>query len=191
VKPILADLGLVTVGDETRWAVTSPDDRYRYVLGRTWDDFFGAGSHRPLWTFVMLNPSTARTEDDPTVRKCIGFAKRGGAGGLMIVNLFAYSTPYPKELVRAHFGDADDIIGPQNDPVLRWALGRPALLGRNIAAWGRIPPKLRKLAIRPRVPGVECFGLNGDGTPKHPLMLGYETPLVRWDAAWVAAKETA
>src|SRR5271170_2636809 len=43
VRPILANLGLVTKGDERAWAVTSPDDRYRYLLGRTWGPDRDAG----------------------------------------------------------------------------------------------------------------------------------------------------
>ena len=54
------------------------------VLGRRWCE----GS---LVAFVLLNPSTADEEgDDPTIRRCIGFAQRHGFGGLEAVNLYAY-----------------------------------------------------------------------------------------------------
>jgi hypothetical protein len=178
VKPVLADLGLVTKGDERSWAVTSPDDRYRYVLARMWE----RGSHRALWVYGMLNPSDARhDQEDPTVRKCVGFAKRGGAGGLLVVNMLAFSTPYPKELVAAARAGVD-VRGEHNAAVLNWALGHPALLGVNIAAWGRIPPKLRSLTqpgrTQFRCARPHCFGLTADGEPRHPLMLAYSTPLV-------------
>jgi hypothetical protein len=180
VKPILSDLGLVTKGDESAWAVTSPDDRYRYVLARTWDAYFDReASARPLWVFGMLNPSTARHDvEDPTVRKCIGFARRGGAGGFLIVNLAAYSTPEPRELVRAHLAGVN-VVGEHNAAAVHWALSRPALLGLNIAAWGRVPPKLRSVtqATRVQFMGAQCFGLTADGSPRHPLMLAYATPL--------------
>lgn len=196
MKPILSSLGLVTVGDESAWAVTSPDDRYRYILGRTWDPYFQeqrgllAEPTRPLWVFGMINPSDARVEDDPTIRKCTGFAKRGGAGGYLVVNMLAYSHKNPAEIVRLH-KQGVDVRGEHNAEAMQWALSRPALLGRHIAAWGRVPPKLRELAK----PGImqflcsnpDCFGLNEDGSPKHPLMLSYRTPIVSLRDARAAA----
>ncbi len=186
MKPILGDLGLVTKGDECAFAVTSPCDRYRYVLGRCWDNYFDReASVRPLWVFGMLNPSLARHDvADATVRKCTGFARRGGAGGFLVVNLAAYSTPYPDELVRAHRSGID-VVGPQNEAAIRWALSRPALLGLNIAAWGRIPPKLRSVTQVSRVSfaGAQCLGRNQDGSPRHPLMLPYTTQLEPWAVA--------
>jgi hypothetical protein len=190
VKPILADLGLVTQGDEHSWAVTSPDNQYRYVLGRMWDSYFDDGRDwwdrdpiRALWVFGMLNPSKARHDlDDPTVRKCIGFAKRGGAGGFLVVNLFAFSATDPRDLVTAAKAGTD-ICGEHNETALAWAVSRPALLGLNIAAWGRVPARLRVLAQRPRGQftsrGCHCLGVNSDGSPRHPLMLAYSTQMER------------
>lgn len=192
MKPILAHLGLVTVGTESAWAVTSPDNVYRYVLGRMWDSFCDHGEEcwerepvRPLWVYGMLNPSDARVDDDPTVRKCIGFAKRGGAGGLLVVNMSAYSTPYPRRLV-AVARQGVDVCGPHNDAAVRWATSRRAR-GRNIAAWGKIPPTLRSLARRGigefLIHRAYCFGFNGDGTPRHPLRLAYETLMIPYAKA--------
>lgn len=189
MKQLFAKYGLVTNGDERAWAVTSADDRYRYILGRTWDDYFEderpwweRGTSRALWVFGMLNPSKARHDvDDPTIRKCTGFAKRGGAGGFMVVNLFAYSTPHPSELVRA-WREGVDIHGEHNAAILDWALGRPALIGLNIAAWGGIPPRLRSAAQGAAVQFMcsrpHCYGVTSGGDPRHPLMLAYDTPLV-------------
>ena len=85
-------LGLVSQGDWNSWAVTSPDDVYRYCLGRMWDDY-APPDERPWWerdaarfliAYCMLNPSKARHDvDDPTIRKCVGFARRLGAGGFL------------------------------------------------------------------------------------------------------------
>jgi hypothetical protein len=183
VNPILPELGLVTVGTEAAWAVVSPDDRYRYLLGRCWDSVLGAPSTRPVWLFGMVNPSDAREEDDPTVRKCIGFAKRGGAGGLLVVNLLGVSSPYPKDVVEA-VKRGEDVVGKHNEAAIAWALAQ-ASVGRRVAAWGRILPKLvphaqagiRAFLAEHRHP-AECFGLNDDRTPHHPLMLGYDTPIV-------------
>jgi hypothetical protein len=188
VPPILGDLGLITQGDGSAWAVTDPTNEYRYVLGRMWDDYFfdteewwNHDSPRPLWVFGMLNPSKARHDvDDPSMRKCVGFAKRGGASGMLIVNMMAYSETHPKLLVEA-WRAGKNVVGPHNFAVLQWALSRPSLIGLNIAAWGIIPPKLRNLTQTSvnqfKCSRPKCLGRNADGSPRHPLMLSYETPL--------------
>lgn len=57
-----------------RHAKISDCGKYRYSLSRRWGEI-RAG--RPPIVFVMLNPSTAdHTVDDPTIRRCIAFAKR-------------------------------------------------------------------------------------------------------------------
>jgi hypothetical protein len=54
--------------------------------------------------FVLLNPSTAdETREDPTVRRCIGFARSLGYGALEVVNLYAYVATDPAELRRAGY----------------------------------------------------------------------------------------
>lgn len=74
-------------------AVISSDGKYRYQLLRKWDD------RLPLILFIMLNPSTADADiDDPTIRRCIEFAKSWGFGGLMVGNLYAYRATDPKQL---------------------------------------------------------------------------------------------
>lgn len=76
--------------DDRRGAVFSDDRVYRYQLRRCWD------VTEPIVAFVMLNPSTADAiEDDPTVRRCIGFAKNWGYGALLVGNLFAARTTRP------------------------------------------------------------------------------------------------
>jgi hypothetical protein len=67
-----------------RYAVFSPCRRYRYELGQIW-----AGEEN-VAVFVGLNPSTANEHvDDPTIRRCIRFARDWGYGGLVMLNLFA------------------------------------------------------------------------------------------------------
>lgn len=86
-----------------RAAVISACGAYRYSLTRKWSD-------APLLSFVMLNPSTADAkEDDPTIRRCIGFARREGAGGLIVANLYALRSPSPEALWSAR-----NPIGPEN-----------------------------------------------------------------------------
>jgi hypothetical protein len=133
----------------------------------------------------MLNPSTARVDDDATIRKCIGFARRGGAGGLIVVNTMAYSATDPDELVRAYRSGVD-VCGEHNITALTLALEpgmRDVLEHRYIAAWGKISPAVKEVAqvgvtyfLRS---APDCFGINLDGSPRHPLMLAYATPIVR------------
>ena len=81
----------------------SPDGGYRYCLWREWrglesgkhwrwfDAVDGAGKRwgEPLsCVFVMLNPWTADGDkDDPTIRRCVQFAKRKGYDRIEVVNL--------------------------------------------------------------------------------------------------------
>lgn len=148
-------------------AVISPCGRFRYRLERTW----GAGL--PL-LFVMLNPSTADgMADDPTIRKCIGFARRAGRGGIIVENLFAFRATKPRDLARAGFP-----VGPENDS----HLVRSAVDGGLVAvvAWGvqrGIEARARLVADLLRGAGcaLKCYGLAAGGQPRHPLMLPYST----------------
>lgn len=100
-----------------RSAIISDNERYRYELTRDWsedENIFPGGNIN----FVMLNPSTADAMvDDPTIRKCIGFAKVNGYDSLKVVNLFAYRTSKPKILVN-QFNVGLDVIGSDNDKYL-------------------------------------------------------------------------
>jgi hypothetical protein len=181
------ELGLVTRGDARAWATFSPCEKYRYALWRAWEDYYETDPWRrsgaPLFIVAGLNPSTAdETANDPTVRKLIGFAKRHGCGALILVNVCALRSTDPKELARA-LKRGEDPVGPCNEEVIRRASGM-ALIGVRVAAWGRVPSKrLEHAAERTRWAlgyHPQCFGKNDDGSPKHPLYLPYETPLVPW-----------
>ncbi len=104
-------------------AVLSDDREYRYQLTRTWD------AKKPTLAFIMLNPSTAdETEDDPTIRRCLGYAKDWGYGSLVVGNLFAYRTSEPSEL-----HDHSNPVGPENDNHFREICENAEKV---IAAWG-------------------------------------------------------
>ncbi len=168
----LPDLALARpVSDPDRTALISADGVYRYRLGRAW----GNG---PLAAFVMLNPSTADGEvDDPTIRRCIGFAKSWGCGSLVVVNLYALRATDPRELLTR-----PDPIGPENlFHVGAVAQGADLL----VCAWGAsIPPadlthhKAISSALRRQ--GAYHLGLTKTGHPRHPLYLAASTPLTRW-----------
>ena len=69
---------------------------YRYALWRRW-------SEAPAVLFVMLNPSTAdESQDDATIRRCIAFAQQWGHGGIIVANLFALRSPYPRQPLSWH-----------------------------------------------------------------------------------------
>ena len=115
--------------------------------------------------FVGLNPSTAdETQDDPTIRRCIAFAKAWGYGGVCMTNLFAYRATLP-EVMKA----TSDPVGPDNDEYLR-ALAADA--GVVVAAWGANGThKGRDAEVRKLLPELHCLALTKDGHPGHPLYL--------------------
>jgi hypothetical protein len=77
----------------------------------------------------MLNPSTADgKEDDPTIRRCIGFAKAWEYGSLDVVNLFAFRATDPKELLYVK-----DPMGPDNN---LWLGLSAEAAARIVLAWG-------------------------------------------------------
>lgn len=152
-------------------AVISSCGLYRYRLERHWDGF-----KRGTVGFMMLNPSTADAEqDDPTIRKCIGFAQRWGFGGLIVVNQFAYRATDPKALKRVA-----DPVGPENETHIFLALEN---CDRMIVAWGAnatAQPYITNL-LRQTHRNVEAFQpLTKSGQPPHPLMLAYSTPTDSW-----------
>jgi hypothetical protein len=165
-------------------AKLSPDGKYRYRLWREW-----RGTHDPKnwhWVtkdgdgdpmgepksclFVMLNPSTADGDkDDPTIRRCVGFAKALKYERLEVVNLFAYRATRPTDLL--DLNHADDPVGPWNLEIVTAAAEKAGIV---ICAWGAHGGHLGQdetvlgwLDTR----AVHALGLTRDGHPRHPLYL--------------------
>lgn len=147
----------------------SPCRTYRYELRIIWDQ-----TKRPQM-FIGLNPSTADEEnDDPTVRRCIDFAQRWGAGGLVMVNACAYRATDPKAMLKFagdQVGSENTIeylerlaVGCQNKPIAAWGKHADEIVGR---AWRRGRGQCLKALMGP----LDCLRLNGDGSPAHPLYL--------------------
>lgn len=157
-----------------RGATLSTCGLFRYNLFRHW----GKPGNRLM--FVMLNPSTADADtDDPTIRKCIGFAQRGGFNGIDVVNLYAYRATKPAELRVAGYP-----VGPFNDShIISSAMANREFGGKVVCAWGAIGSKLeRPLAVVRSLrftAGVNPYALAicKDGNPAHPLMLPYLSQL--------------
>ena len=159
-------------------AILSDCGLYRYRLEREVDPLLGDKTV----AFVMVNPSTADAiEDDATIRKVIGFARRMAARRVIVGNLFAYRATDIRAL-----RTVADPIGPDGGDHLRQII-REA--DKVIVAWGpcaKLPRWLRsrwmEVAGIAEANGINlwCLGTANDGHPLHPLMLGYERRLSPW-----------
>jgi hypothetical protein len=157
-------------------AQLSPCRTWRYTLSREWADGQCVG-------FLMFNPSTADENlDDPTIRKCRGFALRWGYGRMVIVNLFAIRGSDPRIVRRV-----GDPVGPLNNYHIANATEDCREL---VCAWGcanhmhtdqlsfRPAAVMKLLENRRPIMPVTCLGYGKDGSPRHPLMLSYNTPRI-------------
>lgn len=151
-------------------AILSPCRTYRYALWRKWDE-----QTQPL-VFLMLNPSTAdETENDRTIKRCMHFAKREGAGGIIVGNVFALRSSKPASLYTA-----SDPVGPEND---QWVEAICLYSLKTVAAWGnesitkkRIPAILDLL--KSKNISLYCLKKNKNGSPRHPLYCHGESPFI-------------
>jgi hypothetical protein len=131
----------------------------------------------------MVNPSTAdATENDATIRKLIGFAQRHAWSEFTVVNKFAYRATDVNEL-----RNAVDPIGPDNNNHILTAMAGADII---VVAWGRLKKLPLPLWRRWRYvhetalllgKPLYCLGTCDDGHPRHPVMLGYDTPLEIWE----------
>jgi len=142
-------------------AVISPCGKYRYNLSRVWNPYL------PRVVFIMLNPSTAdATHDDATIRRCISYARGWGYGSLHVVNLFAYRSREPRDLLTT--------LRPIGRGNTQWILKCAQSASLVICAWGTrggdrgisVLRKLEQRGIKPM-----CLGKTKRGEPKHPLYL--------------------
>ena len=125
--------------------------------------------------FIMLNPSTADEHlNDPTVTRCIDFARQWGFRYLEVVNIFAVRGTDPHVL-----REVEDPVGPENN---RHILEAVEESDRVIFAWGahgvymdRGDDVLRLVtALKP----AQCLGFTQKGQPRHPLFLKKTIELV-------------
>jgi hypothetical protein len=186
------DLHVPTFGEMvgSSGAFLSDDRRYRYALWRVW----GEG---PPALFIGLNPSTADEHaNDPTIRRCIGFARLWGCGGLLMANLYAWRATKPRTLE-----DVDRVISEDQQlvPVSFDPAGLPAM--RNdlvtlalahaakitIACWGAWPGPCKNRpdnvrALLATAGDLHVLGRTADGAPRHPLYMRADTRPERWPA---------
>lgn len=145
-------------------AVFSPCGTFRYLLRRSWVE-----NPKRFCIFIMLNPSSAdENTDDPTVRRCIGFAKSWGYDGLYVGNVYAQRSTIPLRVWRhAH-------VGPENYMYLHDMIIRSDLV---IAAWGTKanPAQIDEMLLCIGWRKMHCLGATKRGHPKHPLYLRADT----------------
>jgi hypothetical protein len=179
--PVIAAVpcGPVVDTDAGRWGLAtasfSADRTYRFRLSRVWDP---AG---PRLHFCMLNPSTADAFVlDPTVRRCVGFARAWGYGALEVTNVFALRSTDPSVLYGHH-----DPVGHGNDDAIRAAAAAAAL---TVAAWGvhatladRNRAVLELLAATGAT--VVALRVTKDGHPGHPLYVPAAVTPLPWPPA--------
>jgi hypothetical protein len=143
--------------------------RYRYKLDIIWDPSI------PPQAFIGLNPSTADEEnDDPTVRRCINFAKKWGAGGLRMLNAYSYRSTDPKILKSMSSPYCPMFENYDLNALCDGTFKNP------IAAWGvhvddGLPDHQFNLLDKILHRRLDCLGKNKNGTPKHPLYLKSDT----------------
>ncbi len=160
----------------------SPCRTWRYSLTRDVGAGMldGAVSGEGTVTFIGLNPSTAdETTDDPTIRRCIRFARDWGYGRLKMVsihfggyavfNLYAYRATDPNDLFRA-MADGVDVVGPENDHALSLTFGGSDLI---VAAWGAggRDPRLAQFIETFKGWQFTALGMTTNGAPRHPLYM--------------------
>lgn len=139
-------------------AILSRDRNYRYVLWRQWD------ADKPTCVFIGLNPSTAdENDDDPTLRRCINFAKAWGFGKCIMLNLFAFRTTNPEDLKKQ-----DKPVGYKNNHHIKTQCAKAAL----VVAWGNRGTLLKRnkqvLKLLKGIP-LKCFRVSAEEQPVHPL----------------------
>lgn len=171
----MSTLTACSVGGEARSAVLSEDGVYRYRLTRRWG--FG-----PTALFIMLNPSTADAmQDDPTIRRCRGFARSWGMAALDVVNLYAWRATKPADLP-----SDSRAVGPENDFHIRTAMRDVWITnGVAVAAWGA-HGKADRVAEVVDLAHSGCMPLLALGTtkaghPRHPLYVKSDALLAPWE----------
>ena len=148
----------------------SRDRRHRYLLWRTLD-----AGHGTLLV-VGLNPSTAdENQNDPTITRCIGFARAWGYRKLLVANLFAFCATRPVDLKQAA-----DPVGAENN---KWLVDATNIAWDTLVAWGNTGNwQGRGQQVLPLLKRAACLGLTKQGAPRHPLYVRRDQVMVEFDS---------
>jgi len=170
--PLESWISTPLVREPSSYAVFSPCRTWRYLLVREFDTGEGTAN------FIMLNPSTAtETINDPTIIRCINYAKAWGFGRLVVTNIFAYRATAPRDMKAAA-----DPSGPQNDKhIIEQASGADLV----VCAWGVHGEFMDREAHVRRLlrycgRKVRHLGLTKGGHPKHPLYQRADAKPITW-----------
>lgn len=176
--PVVAasPVGSVIDTDLGKWGLATAtfdaSRTYRFRLSRVWNPSL------PRINFCMLNPSTADAfKLDPTVRRCVGFAKAWGGGALEVTNAFALRSTDP-----AGLRHTSDPVGFGNDDAILAAAVAAEVV---VLAWGVHATLLdreqhvRRLLAEAGV-SAQVLSLTKDGHPAHPLYLPASSQPFSW-----------
>jgi hypothetical protein len=183
---LIRDLPGTTAGSTFTGAFFNFGETHRYLLWRRW----GIDS-APWLGWIMLNPSTAdHCEDDPTIRRCIGWAKRWDPtemparwherpaafpvfGGIVVANAYSLRATDPAVMLRHPHR-----LGDVNDELVRRVIRRCAW---TVVAWGdRVEPDRRRALAEIVGSSALCLGRTAGGQPRHPLRVAYVQPVEAW-----------
>lgn len=158
-------------------AIFSPTREHRYLLWRQWTSDHIDKPTRGTVTFIGLNPSTAdEVVNDPTVTRCVNYAKAWGYDGMFMTNIFAFRATDPT-VMKAY----DNPIGELNDEALIWAVSRSWM---TVCAWGNHGQHLErssnvKKLLHPYT-GLWYLKMNKSKEPSHPLYLKGNLEPTHW-----------
>lgn len=154
-------------------AIFSEDRKYRYALWRIWNP------DRKIMMLVGLNPSKAdEIRSDPTITRSIIRANREGFGGFLMANLFAFVSTDPNALLRN-----SDTVGELTDYYIKEMVKLSEI---QLCGWGSFKPVSKRCrGVLEMLPNPHCLGVNADGQPKHPLYVGYDVKMKRYQVVGV------
>lgn len=155
-------------------AVISPDSKYRYALSRVWD------IKLKVCVFIGLNPSIADADiDDPTIRRCVNFARGWGCGSLIMLNLFAYRATDLNEMLAAPNPSGEsstlaikEFVNPHDLIICAWG-NHGTHLGRN--------KYIKWLLTEQGCHDLWALEVNKSGQPKHPLYVKSDITLKMYE----------
>jgi hypothetical protein len=183
----------------SKGAEISACGRYRYLLWREWRGSHDPSNWRWLGTkdgagkelgdpksclFIMLNPSTADgIRDDPTVRRCVAFARAWKFERMEIVNLFAFRATKPETLFRAQKAQTD-ISGPANQEYIERAAQDAGII---VASWGGSgrgesfqQQTMFGWLNENHVKKLHTLGFTNTAQPRHPLFVPANALPIPW-----------
>jgi hypothetical protein len=150
----------------------SPDRRYRYTLWRD-VNVFGYG----YLQVIGLNPSTAdEIKDDPTIRRCIGFARKWGFAELCMTNLFGFRATKPRDMLAE-----PEPIGADNNRRIMECANEARMI---LAAWGANthPAVIAQAeAVCSMIGEMYCLRMTKGGCPEHPLYVPYDVEPAKYE----------